>query len=58
MTITDPADRKRASIQREQVLALMSPGDWWTIPELQSAGVKGSETGISARIRDFRKAKY
>lgn len=55
-------DEARRIPQRALVLSLMSDGSWWTFARLQSAmaarGVHASEAGISARIRDLRKAEY
>lgn len=43
------------------MLTLKGPDEdrfWWTTSQMREAGVPGSETGISARIRDFRKARF
>lgn len=47
----------------DMVRALMSDGRWWATFELQeeiwrTRGVRASESGISARVRDLRKAAY
>ena len=47
----------------DMVLALMSDGNWWTPWQLQeeiwrTRGVRISESGASARLRDLRKAEY
>jgi hypothetical protein len=53
----EPAhDRERLSTQYERVYALMRDGRWRTLSEIHAA-VGGSEAGISARLRDLRKAE-
>jgi len=51
-------DFRRLKTQLERVRFVMtSPcGYWWTLAEIAKE-VDGSEAGISARIRDLRKAK-
>jgi len=51
-------DHARQSTQRLAVWALMRDGTWWTLADLTEAIGTGSEAGVSARIRDFRKPKY
>jgi hypothetical protein len=41
----------------ERVYKLMTDGAWHTLPELAKA-VQGSEAGVSARLRDLRKARF
>lgn len=54
----DPAqDRDRLSTQYARVFALMRDGRWRTLGEIQAA-VGGSEAGVSARLRDARKARF
>lgn len=53
-TYDQERDHARLASQHEQVLAVLRRGGWWTIPEMQAAGVKGAGTGISARIRGLR----
>jgi hypothetical protein len=50
-------DGPRLAKQLEQVKFYLSSGEWWTIGALQGL-IGGSEAGISARIRDCRKAKF
>jgi hypothetical protein len=50
-------DGERLQGQLARVAQVMVDGDWHTLPELaQKCG--GTEAAISARIRDFRKAKF
>lgn len=51
-------DGARLGRQLHAVCLLMRDGSWWTHLELKMAGVPGSVTGISARIRDLRKQKF
>jgi len=54
----DPSkDRKRLTGQLLKVYALMSDGKWRTLKEI-SKEVDGSETGVSARLRDLRKDRF
>src|SRR4051812_39177242 len=48
-------DRHRLSSQYMRVFNLMKDGRWRTLAEIREV-VGGSEAGISARLRDFRKA--
>ena len=50
-------DGKRLTTQFEKVKAAMLSGKWYTIRELQEI-VGGSETGISARVRDLKKKHF
>ena len=52
----EAVDRERLMGQLAHVLALMSDGKWRTLKEI--AGEKYSEAGVSARLRDLRKAKW
>lgn len=54
----DPAsDQKRLTGQLQRVFEAMRGGQWMTLGEIQAiAG--GSEAGVSARIRDFRKVAF
>ena len=59
----EPAeDRERLTAQLAHVRELMSDGAWWSIPQLADAlwksGRKATPQGISARIRDLRKARF
>ena len=47
--------------QQDAVTKATSDGGWWTLPSLKwhlasNYGVYASEAGISARLRDIRKA--
>jgi hypothetical protein len=54
----DPAqDRARLTTQYNKVFDTMVDGQWHTIPELADIS-GGSEAGVSARIRDMRKARF
>lgn len=55
-------DAPRLSTLLATVRAVMESGDWLTLSEIAlsclARGVHGSEAGISARLRDFRKAAH
>lgn len=50
-------DGERLNGQLERVARLMADGRWRTLREL-AAAVGGSEAGVSARLRDLRKARW
>ena len=52
-------DRDHAQLASlyDRVFNQMSDGQWWTIPRLHLF-VGGSENGIAARLRDFRKPQF
>jgi len=50
-------DGIRLKRQLDQVRELMKERRWWTLRELW-ARIQGSESAISARIRDLRKPKF
>ena len=53
----EPAlDGRRLTSQLERVYRAMSDGRWHLLGEI-AALVKGSEAGVSARIRDLRKPR-
>lgn len=60
-TYSQELDQERLSSQYWRVWTVMSRGGWWTLAEIahqsQAFGYKDTEAGISARIRDFRKAR-
>ena len=56
-TYSSQHDGARLATQLGRVLALMADGKWRTLREIQEA-VGGSEAGVSARLRDCRKAKF
>ena len=56
-------DGVRLESQLSLVAQVMADGAWWTIPAVvveiaRRFGVKCSDTGVSARIRDFRKPRF
>ena len=56
-------DGPRLWTQLEAVRHLMSDGQWRTLHQIQDAlwwgyGSSASEAGVSARLRDLRKAKF
>lgn len=51
-------DGDRLTGQLEAVHETLLAGGWWTLSDIQGAIGKGSEAGISARIRDLRKPKF
>ena len=50
-------DQARLTGQMLRVFALMSDGRWRSLREISQA-VHGSEAGVSARLRDLRKARF
>jgi hypothetical protein len=56
-TYSPAADRRRLTGQLARVRALMSDGRWRALAEI-AAEVGGSEAGVSARLRDLRKARF
>jgi hypothetical protein len=59
----EPAeDKRRLTAQLSVVKQLMQDNRWWTIAQLCDAvwkqGYKGTQQGVSARIRDLRKARF
>jgi len=50
-------DGARLTGQLHRVLAVMRDGRWRTLREI-AALVRGSEAGVSARLRDLRKARF
>lgn len=61
-TIEPEKDNPRLSAQLLAVKALMSDGAWRTLGAVSAAlaaqGVAASEAGVSARLRDLRKARF
>lgn len=56
-------DGVRLESQLSMVAQVMIDGAWWTIPAVvveiaRRFGVRCSDTGVSARIRDFRKERF
>lgn len=56
-TISPELDQERLETQLARVKALMKDGHWRTLREIQAV-VGGSEAGVSARLRDFKKLKF
>ncbi len=50
-------DHKRLTGMLQRVFTVMSDGNWHRLSEL-SARCQGSETSMSARVRDLRKDKF
>ena len=57
LTYEADRDHKRLATLHERVFNQMSDGQWWTLGYLALL-TGGSENGIAARIRDFRKPKF
>jgi hypothetical protein len=57
-TFDSVLDTVRLSRQAQLVFDLMRDGEWRTLQEITSAIGCGSEAGVSARLRDFRKLKF
>jgi hypothetical protein len=56
-TFEPELDGKRLAGQLGRVAMLMRDGSWRTLAEIAEA-VGGSEAGVSARLRDLRKARF
>lgn len=56
-TFEPELDAERLSRLLDRVRRLMLDGHWRTIGEIQRL-VGGSEAGVSARLRDFRKPRF
>ena len=58
----EPEDSLRFGTQLWGVKRIMDDGNWRTIPELDKKlrliGIYATHQGISARLRDLRKAKF
>jgi biotin operon repressor len=50
-------DFNRLTTQLEKVKALMADGHWRSLQEI-ARSVGGSESGVSARLRDLRKIQF
>lgn len=57
-TYSAAADAGRLTTLLYAVKQLMADGQWRTLGEIQVAIGRGSEAGISARLRDFRKPRF
>jgi hypothetical protein len=51
-------DSQRLGTQLSDVRNVMCDGIWRTLDEIISAIGRGTQTGISARLRDLRKPKF
>ncbi len=51
-------DGPRLGNQLAEVLNVMRGGCWRTLDEIIAAVGRGTQTGISARLRDLRKPKF
>jgi hypothetical protein len=51
-------DGPRLGTQLADVLNVMRDGGWRTLDEIIRAVGRGTQTGISARLRDLRKPKF
>ncbi len=56
-TFSFALDGQRLTTQFQRVFAIMMDGDWHTLSDLAEAS-GGSEAGVSARLRDFRKPRF
>jgi hypothetical protein len=50
-------DKARLTTQLERVKALMLDGQWRTLAKIQNK-VGGTESSVSARLRDLRKSRF
>jgi hypothetical protein len=57
-TFDSVLDRVRLSNQARLVFDLMRDGQWRTLAEIVESIGCGSEAGVSARLRDFRKPRF
>jgi hypothetical protein len=55
-TYNPERDRSRLSVQLYRVKAVMGDGQWRTL-EMIARAIRAPEASISARLRDFRKAR-
>lgn len=58
LTYDTEKDEKRLTGQMGAVFDCMSDSKWRTLAEIISVIGKGSEAGVSARLRDLRKEKW
>lgn len=61
-TYEPPRDYHRLNRQMIQVYTVVADEEWWQIQPIQQKivdyGIWAEQTSISARLRDFRKAKF
>jgi hypothetical protein len=58
-----PADHLRLGKQLDRIHAIVSDGQWYSVPDVRIAiqrrfGVQDPEPSISAQLRNLRKAKF
>lgn len=53
----EPFDIERLGGQLRRVYELLSTGEWYTLARLAEL-VRGSEAGVSARLRDLKKRRF
>lgn len=56
-TYSGDLDGERLTSQLDAVLALMQDGIWRTLSEIRAAIGRGSEAGLSARLREIRASR-
>lgn len=56
-TYSGDLDGARLTSQLDAVLALMQDGTWRTLGEIRAAIGRGSEAGLSARLREIRASR-
>jgi len=57
-TFDQRKDGERLATLQHAVMAYMADALWHTVPEVQRAVGRGTETSIAARIRDCRKERW
>jgi hypothetical protein len=58
-TYSPEHDQIRLTAQHARVMAVMRDEQWHTVRELQERyGIPGTDSAITARLRDFRKETY
>jgi hypothetical protein len=57
ITYEESLDKHRLNCQLRKVFDFMRDSKWYTLREIALA-VGGSESGVSARLRDFRKPRF
>src|SRR4030095_7635551 len=57
-TYSHDRDGERLNSQLQRVFALMRDGNWRTLKEIAATAGEASEAAVSARLRDFRKARF
>lgn len=54
LTLDDLLDRPRLNTLAGAILEIMEDGRWRTLGEIRAAVQRGSEAGISARLRELK----